>query len=146
MLSLSFELPTNGYTDTQIDLRTRGNNNVLPVEWTLMKDDEIIPLDRAVSGTLNAQGGKICFPEVGEYRLTASMMDALGRVFSYSGKISIYPLYESCNFSMPSTIHTGQNFAVNMGSDVKLNGKSIAWSLSGAAIQRRFPNFQGWLG
>lgn len=129
VLSLSFELPANGYTDTQIDLRTRGNNNVLPVEWTLMKNGEIIPLDQAVSGTLNAQGGKIRFPEVGEYRLTASMTDALGRVFSYSGKISIYPLY-NCNFSMPSTIHTGQSFAVNMGSDIKLNGKSIAWSLS----------------
>ena len=129
VLSLSFELPANGYTDTQIDLRTRGNNNVLPVEWTLMKNGEIIPLDQAVSGILNAQGGKIRFPEVGEYRLTASMTDALGRVFSYSGKISIYPLY-NCNFSMPSTIHTGQSFAVNMGSDVKLNGKSIAWSLS----------------
>ncbi|WFR59142.1 S-layer homology domain-containing protein [Anaerocolumna sp. AGMB13025] len=129
VLSLSFELPANGYTDTQIDLRTRGNNNVLPVEWTLMKNGEIIPLDQAVSGTLNAQGGKIRFPEVGEYRLTVSMTDALGRVFSYSGKISIYPLY-NCNFSMPSTIHTGQSFAVNMGSDVKLNGKSIAWSLT----------------
>lgn len=129
VLSLSFELPATGYTDTQIDLRTRGNNNVLPVEWTLMKNGEIIPLDQAVSGTLNAQGGKIRFTEVGEYRLTASMTDALGRVFSYSGKISIYPLY-NCNFSMPSTIHTGQSFAVNMGSDVKLNGKSIAWSLS----------------
>lgn len=131
VLSLSFELPTNGYTDTQIDLRTRGNNNVLPIEWTMMKNGEIIQLDQAVSGSLNAQGGKIRFPEVGEYRLTASMTDALGRVFSYSGKISIYPLY-NCNFSMPSTIHTGQNFAVNMGSDVKLNGKSIAWSLSKA--------------
>ena len=129
VLSLSFELPANGYTDTQIDLRTRGNNNVLPIEWTLMKNGEIIPLDQAVSGSLNAQGGKIRFPEVGEYRLSAFMTDALGRVFSYSGKISIYPLY-NCNFSMPSTIHTGQSFAVNMGSDVKLNGKSMVWSLT----------------
>ena len=129
VLSLSFELPANGYTDTQIDLRTRGNNNVLPIEWTLMKNGEIIPLDQAVSGTLNAQGGKIRFPNTGEYRLTASMTDALGRVFSYSGKISIYPLY-NCNYSMPSTIHTGQSFAVNMGSGTKLNGKSIVWSLT----------------
>lgn len=129
VLSLSFELPANGYTDTQIDLRTRGNNNVLPVEWVMIKNGEVIPLDQAVNGTLNAQGGKIRFPNTGEYRLTASMTDALGRVFRYSEKISIYPLY-NCNFSMPSTIHTGQSFAVNMGSDVKLNGKSIAWTLT----------------
>lgn len=129
VLSLSFELPANGYTDTQIDLRTRGNNNVLPIEWTLMKNGQVIPLDQAMSGSLNAQGGKIRFPNTGEYRLTASITDALGRVFSYSGKISIYPLY-NCNFSMPSTIHTGQSFVVQMGSNVKLNGKSIAWSLT----------------
>lgn len=129
VLSLTFELPATGYTDTQIDVRTRGNNNVLPVEWTLMKDGETVPLDQAVSGTLNAQGGNIRFPSAGEYRLTASMTDALGRVFSYSAKISIYPLY-NCNFSMPSSIHTGQSFVVNIGSDVKLNGKSIAWTLS----------------
>ena len=146
VLSLSFELPANGYTDTQIDLRTRGNNNVLPIEWTLMKNGKIVPLDQAVSGSLNTQGGKIRFPEVGEYRLTASMTDALGRVFSYSGKISIYPLY-NCNFSMPSTIHTGQNFAVNMGSDVKLNGKSIVWLLSkdgnSAAVSEFFKGVLG---
>lgn len=135
VLFLSFELPENEYTDTQIDLRTRGNNNVLPVEWTLMKNGEIISMEQAISGTLNAQGGKIRFPEVGEYRLTASMTDALGRVFSYSEKISIYPLY-NCNFSMPSTIHTGQSFVVTMGSDVKLNGKSIVWTLNkdGSAV------------
>ncbi|MEA4846644.1 MAG: S-layer homology domain-containing protein, partial [Clostridiaceae bacterium] len=129
VLSLTFELPANGYTDTQIEVRTRGNNNVLPLDWTLIKNGEVIPLDQAVSGTLNAQGGKIRFPEVGEYRLTASMTDALGRVFSQSAKISIYPLY-NCNFSMPATIHTGQSFVVQMSSGVKLNGKSIVWTLT----------------
>jgi hypothetical protein len=146
VLSLTFELPANGYTDTQIEVRTRGNNNVLPIDWTLMKNGTVIPLEQAVSGALNAQGGKIRFPEVGEYRLTASMTDALGRVFSYSEKISIYPLY-NCNFSMPSTIHTGQSFAVNMGSDVKLNGKSIAWSLTkdgnSAAVSEFFKSSLG---
>ncbi len=135
VLSLTFELPANGYTDTQIDVRTRGNNNVLPLEWTLMKNGEVIPLDQAVTGSLNAQGGKIRFPEVGEYRLTASITDALGRVFCYSAKISIYPLY-NCNFSMPAAIHTGQNFVVNMNSSINLNGKSIVWTATkdGAAV------------
>lgn len=94
-----------------------------------MKNGKIIPLDQAVSGTLNAQGGKIRFSEVGEYRLTAPMTDALGRVFSHSAKVSIYPIY-NCNFPMSSAIHTGQSIIVNMGSDVNLNGKSIAWWLS----------------
>ncbi len=38
VLSLSFELPEATHTDRTIDLRTRGNNNTLPVEWTLTKD------------------------------------------------------------------------------------------------------------
>lgn len=146
VLSLSFDLPENGYTDTQIDLRTRGNNNVLPVEWTLIKNGKVIPLEQAITGTLNAQGGKIRFPEVGEYRLTASMTDALGRVFRHSAKIGIYPLY-NCDFSMPSTIHTGQSFVVQMGSGVKLDGKSIAWTLTKDGSSVPVPDyFKGSLG
>lgn len=127
VLSLSFELPANGYTDTQIEVRTRGNNNVLPVEWIIMKNGTVIPIEQAISGTLNAQGGKICFSEVGEYRLTATMFDALGRVFSASRQISIYPLY-NCSFNMPSTIHTGQNFEVALSSGANLGSKSIVWT------------------
>jgi hypothetical protein len=135
VLSLSFELPVTGHTDTQIEVRTRGNNNVLPVEWALMKNGTVIPLEQAVSGSLNAQGGKIRFTGNGEYRLTATMTDALGRVFTASRQISIFPIY-NCDFSMPATIHTGQNFVVNMSSSINLNGKSIAWTVTkdGAAV------------
>lgn len=146
VLSLSFELPATGHTDTQIEVRTRGNNNVLPVEWELMKNGTIIPLDQAVSGSLNAQGGKIRFTGNGEYRLTATMTDALGRVFTASRQISIFPLY-NCDFSMPAAIHTGQNFVVNMGSSINLNEKSIVWTATkdGAAIS--VPDFfKGALG
>lgn len=135
VLSLSFELPATGHTDTQIEVRTRGNNNVLPVEWSLMKNGTVIPLEQVVSGSLNAQGGKIRFTGNGEYRLTATMTDALGRVFTASKQISIFPLY-NCDFSMPVTIHTGQNFVINMSSSINLNGKSIAWTATkdGAAV------------
>jgi hypothetical protein len=92
-------------------------------------------LEQAVSGSLNAQGGKIRFTGNGEYRLTATMTDALGRVFTASRQISIFPIY-NCDFSMPATIHTGQNFVVNMSSSINLNGKSIAWTVTkdGAAV------------
>ena len=127
VLSLSFELPATGHTDTQIDVRTRGNNGILPIEWSLMKNGEGIPLDQAVSGSLNAQGGKIRFTSAGEYRLTATMFDALGRVFSASEMISVYPLY-NCDFTIPSTIHAGQNFEVVLGSGASLGGKTITWT------------------
>ena len=127
VLQLSFALPQTGYTDTQIDVRTRGNIGVLPIEWTLMKNGTEISLEQAVSGTLNAQGGKIRFTDAGEYRLTATMFDALGRVFTHTEKISIYPLY-NCNFTMPTTVRTGQSFVVNMSSTANLNGNSIVWT------------------
>ena len=135
VLSLSFELPATGHTDTQIEVRTRGNNNVLPVEWSLMKNGTVIPLEQAVSGSLNAQGGKIRFTGNGEYRLTATMMDALGRMFTASSQISIFPLY-NCDFSMPAALHTGQNFIINMSSSINLNGKNIVWTATkdGAAV------------
>lgn len=127
VLQLSFVLPETGYTDKQIDVRTRGNVGVLPIEWVMMKNGTAIPLEQAVSGTLNAQGGKIRFTESGEYRLTATMFDALGRVFTHTEKISIYPLY-NCNFTMPQVARTGQKFVVNMSSTVNLNGNNVVWT------------------
>lgn len=127
VLTLTFDLPETGHTDTQIDVRTRGNNNVLPVEWKLLKNGKAIPLSEAISGALNAQGGKIRFISDDEYRLTATMFDALGRVFSHSQKISVYPLY-NCTFSMPSTIHTGRDFVVAMSNSANCGGKTITWT------------------
>ena len=127
VLSLSFSLPEVGYTDTVIDVRTRGNNGVLPIEWTLIKNGDSIPLEEALTGSLNAQGGKIRFTSAGEYRLTATMFDALGRIFSHSQKISVHPL-RNCDFTMPSQIHAGDPFAVAMSQSANLGGQSIVWT------------------
>lgn len=141
VLTLTFDLPETGHTDTMIDVRTRGNNGVLPIEWVLMKNGTVIPIEQAVSGSLNSQGGKIRFISDGEYRLTATMFDALGRVFTASQKISIHPLY-NCDFTMPSSIHTGQSFVVAIGSDANLGGKNIVWTADkdgqGVAIADHF--------
>lgn len=74
-----------------------------------------------------SQGGKIRFTESGEYRLTTTMFDALGRVFTHTEKISIYPLY-NCNFTIPQSVRTGQSFVVNMSNTVNLNGNNIVWT------------------
>ncbi|MEG0944816.1 MAG: S-layer homology domain-containing protein, partial [Angelakisella sp.] len=146
VLTLTFDLPENGYTDTQLDVRTRGNNSVLPIEWALMKNGVTIPMEQAISGSLNAQGGKIRFTADGEYRLTATMFDAFGRVFTHSEKISVHPLY-NCNFTMPSTIHTGQSFVVAMGANANLGGKNIVWTAAkdGQSITAA-DHFKGSLG
>ena len=111
VLTIGFELPEFAYTDTAIDLRTFGNNNVLPVEWTVKKDGKSISLREAFSGNLNAQGGKIKFKSHGEYVLTAAMTDYLGRSYSNSQRVNILPVMKY-TFTIPETIHYGTNFTV----------------------------------
>lgn len=128
VLSLTFSLPETSHTDTEIDLRTRGNIGVLPIEWTLMKNGSTIPLASAIDGTLNAQGGKIRFVDPGDYRLTATMFDALGRIFTHSQTIKVYSLL-NCSFTMPQQIHAGQEFAITPASDSNCGGLPVSWTL-----------------
>jgi large repetitive protein len=127
VLDISFELPEATHTDRIIDLRTRGNNNVLPVEWTLTKDGDPVEVSDALDGTLNAYGGKIQFKEVGDYTLTASMTDALGRVFSYCASTTVYPV-PSVSLSMPQTWYTGEAGAVSV-SGTDLDNLTADWTV-----------------
>ncbi len=94
VLTIDFELPAFAYTDTDHDIRTHGNNNVLPVEWSVSKDGKNIPLSEAFSGSLTPQGGKITFRSDGEYVLTAMMTDYLKRSYSHSESIRILPVVQ----------------------------------------------------
>ena len=119
VLDISFELPETTHTDRTVDLRTRGNNNVLPVEWTLTKDGKPAEITDALEGTLNAYGGKIQFKDVGNYTLTASMTDALGRVFSYSTSTTVYPV-PSVSLSVPQTWYAGEAGTISVsGTDIE---------------------------
>ncbi|MDI6877913.1 MAG: S-layer homology domain-containing protein [Desulfitobacteriaceae bacterium] len=118
VLGISFELPKATHTDRTIDLRTRGNNNVLPVEWTITKDGEQVEPSNVMEGSLNAYGGKIRFTQVGDYTLTASMTDALGRVFSYSASTSVYPI-PTISLSAPQVWYAGEAGTVSVsGTDL----------------------------
>ena len=54
VLTIDFELRLCLH-DTDLDIRTHGNNNVLPVEWSVSKDGKNIPLSEAFSGSLTPQ-------------------------------------------------------------------------------------------
>jgi len=127
VLDISFELPESTHTDRTVDLRTRGNNNVLPVEWSLTKDGEPVEISDALDGTLNAYGGKIQFKDVGSYTLTASMTDALGRVFSYSAPTTVYPI-PTISLSVPQTWHAGEAGTVNV-SGTDLENLTVDWTI-----------------
>jgi len=128
VLTLGFELPEFAYTDTALDLRTHGNNQVLPVEWSVTKDGKSLPLSEAFSGGLNAQGGKITFLDDGEYVLTATMTDYLKRSYSHSEKIRILPVVQYA-FTMPQTVHYGTEFEVATKEVQHLGSYAVAWTL-----------------
>lgn len=136
VLAIGFELPELAYTDTILDLRTHGNNNVLPVEWSVTRDGNSISLSDAFSGSLNAQGGKLTFRADGEYVLTASMTDYLARSFSHSETIRILPVVQY-GFSMPQTIHFGTEFEVAAKDVQNLGSNTVIWTLqkSGEPVQ-----------
>lgn len=127
VLDISFELPASTHTDRTVDLRTRGNNNVLPVEWTLTKGGKSVELTDVLEGSLNAYGGKIQFKDVGNYTLTASMTDALGRVFSYSASTIVYPV-PIVTMSTPQTWYAGEAGTVSV-SGTNLENLTADWTV-----------------
>ncbi len=128
VLTIGFELPAFAYTDTAIDLRTHGNNQVLPVEWSVTKGGKSLPLSEAFSGELNAQGGKITFKNDGEYVLTAAMTDYLKRSYSHSESIHILPVVQYA-FTMPQTVHYGTEFEVAAKDVQHLGSYTVVWTL-----------------
>ena len=128
VLNIGFELPAFAYTDTAIDLRTHGNNNVLPVEWSVSKDGRSITLIEAFSGSLTPQGGKITFKGDGEYVLTAAMTDYLNRSYSYSESIRILPVVQYA-FTMPQTVHYGAQFDVAAKDVQHIESYTVVWTL-----------------
>jgi len=128
VLNIDFELPVFAYTDTAIDLRTHGNNNVLPVEWSVSKDGKSIPLSEAFDGSLTPQGGKITFKGDGEYVLTAAMTDYLKRSYSHSENIRILPVVQYA-FTMPRTVHYGTEFDIAAQDVQHVGGYAVVWTL-----------------
>ncbi len=128
VLTIKFELPETTYPDRTVDLRTTGNNNVLPVEWSLTKDGKSVTLSTYINGTLNAQGGKIQFTDDGEYVLTATMTDALGRSYSCSDSITVYPIPE-IELTLPQTGYAGESAVASVSGTV-LDNLTAVWTIS----------------
>ena len=142
VLTIGFELPEFAYTDTAIDLRTHGNNQVLPVEWSVTKNGKSLPLSEAFSGSLTPQGGKITFRSDGEYVLTATMTDYLKRSYSHSESIRILPVVQYA-FTMPQTVHYGTEFEVAAKDVRHLGSYTVAWTLQ---KDENTASYQGTLG
>ena len=128
VLSFQFSLPETAYTDVNVEITTSEDAGILPLEWSLARNGQNIKLDESINGTLNSQGGRVQFLQEGEYLITAAMSDALGRIFSDSACISIYPPL-NCDFSIPSSVRTGASFEITVNQTANRGNKDIVWSI-----------------
>lgn len=128
VLALDFELPEVLYTDMTAEVRTFGNNNILPITWTLTRNGESVSLSDYVSGDLNAYGGDIRFNDDGAYTLTATATDVLGRSFTASGSATVLPVVD-ISVSAPAQAHIGSAFTVS--TEVQNFGaNAVQWTLT----------------
>lgn len=127
-LSITITMPELFRVDKSVNIRTSGNNNLLPVEWSLTKDGQTVDLAKQFSGELNNFGGKGTFMIHGNYVLTASMTDVLGRTFSADLAFLVYPI-ATYAVAVPETCHIGTPFTVT-GSGDYLESCSIVWELT----------------
>lgn len=109
-----FYMPQTAHTDTSIavDLKTENLGQNLVV-WSLKKDDNAVKLENAITKELGNTGGTVQFNSKGEYELTATVTDELGKVCTVSKNIDIYPVAE-INLTLQSVTHTDKTIAFHV--------------------------------
>ena len=115
------------YTGETVQVRTLGNNIVLPVEWSLEKDGKPADISTYITGDLNNLGGAIQFTQGGTFRLIGTLRDGLGRTFTASDTITVLPV-GSLQFSMANMEYVGNRVPVVMDKLYNPDGSTIIWS------------------
>ena len=125
---LDFTLPAAAWTDssTPVDLLASDLQGQ-DVTWTLTKDGADVSLTGSMLGDLGNQGGKVRFPETGTYTLTASAKDDLGREYSCSRTIQIYPVI-GLTLTASNMSHTDTAENVTLAAE-NLSGNEVVWTV-----------------
>lgn len=144
VLDIQFNLPERIAVGQEVDVRTSGNNNVLPVEWTVEKDGTPVPFAGNMSGTLNSQGGKVSFPVHGTYTLIASMTDVQGRTFSHGETMEVYPI-PVYRITAPASWHIGDPFQVSASGEY-LDGCTVTWAMNKDGVATAYSGALGMSG
>lgn len=130
---LDFTLPAAAWTDgsTPVDLLTSDLQGQ-DVTWTLTKDGTAVSLTGSILGDLGDQGGKVRFPEPGVYTLTASAADALGRSYSCSRTIRVYPVV-GLTLTANDMGHTDTAEDVKL-TTANLGNNEVVWTVLGDGV------------
>ncbi len=128
VIEVNVSAPENRHTDGEFDVTvTTMELGSLHVDWSLIKDGVKVSINDFVSGKLLDSGGKISIPQKGAYTLIAKITDELGREYSDSVNIKIYPVM-SIYFDLPEYGHTDTLINVNVEAE-ELEGANITWQL-----------------
>jgi hypothetical protein len=125
---LNFNLPETAHTDSIINIENNFNNiDGLDVCWKIQKESsEPTDYTEYVSGELSNTGGKIVFKEEGAYTLTANIVNELGKTYSFSDTIIIYPVISPI-LSVPSVSHIDSTFHISLSDTERQN---VEWKIS----------------
>jgi hypothetical protein len=134
---IQLSIPQVSYVGEAASITVTGTDlENLSAVWTVSKDGSAAkPYTDYADGELTGRGGKVAFHAKGSYVLTVTMTDILGRSFSESRPVTVYPI-PAMQVSLPNINYSGEPIAIAVtGSE--LSGLDVAWSLSvdgGAAL------------
>jgi hypothetical protein len=81
-----------------------------------------------LDGALTDTGGNVTFRAKGDYVVTVTMTDDLGRAFAENKSVTIYPI-PAMQIALPATNYSGESIPVTVtGSE--LDGLGLVWSVS----------------
>jgi hypothetical protein len=127
---IELDIPQVFYAGEAATISVNGDDrHGLSVMWTIAKDGgEAKPYTDYTDGALTESGGNIAFHAKGEYVITATMTDVLGRAFVESKLVSVYPVPQ-IELGAPQVSYAGEPAAISVsGND--LDGLSVAWTIS----------------
>ena len=121
VIVLTLDAPETAHIDQPANISLSGTD--LDVTWEVTAEDGAV-----VENALTNAGGEITFPSAGNYTVTASVTDHLGRTFSASAAISVWDTM-GLSFKLPEFAHPDETVKVKMTSE-NVGDSKIAWSLT----------------
>ena len=121
VIVLTLDAPETAHIDQPAAVSLTGTD--LDVTWEVTSEDGAV-----VENALTNSGGEITFPSAGNYTVTASVTDHLGRTFSASATISVWDTM-GLSFKLPEFAHPDETVKVKMTSE-NVGDSKIAWSLT----------------
>lgn len=126
--SVGFYLPEIAHTDTSVFVKaTFQNLGTAEIQWSLTKDGKAVPVSDYINGTLTDTNSTVRFKEKGEYVLKAAFTDPVGRTYSYTSPIKVYPV-PSITYKLPETAHTDTEVSV-IPETLELGNLKVEWLL-----------------